>query len=533
MKTNTHFFLLISIVITCSIGCTDSSKNRLELGVDSVNIYQSITPVLIGKDHNPVMQIRVDIGNFDSPGAASGLTLSSLGTTNLDDIQAISLFRADSIDKFNDDNLLTTTSEIKRDMVLTGDWPLSKGANYFWVSCRLKPTADLLNKINLACSSISIEGKEFVPTRVYPGVPKRIGHALRLPGDDGVDTYRIPGLATTNLGTLIGVYDIRRNSSVDLQADIDIGMSRSTDGGQTWEPMKVILDMGEWGGKSDSENGIGDPSILVDRQTNTIWVGGIWAHGHPGERNWFASKPGLEPAETSQFILTKSEDDGITWSAPINITRQIKHPKWHLLLAGPGKGISLKDGTLVFPAQFKDEHEVPHASIIYSKDQGTTWHMGTSVREETTEAQVVELKDGSIMINARNNEARDKKGVGRVVATTSDLGETWQEHSSSIKVLEESTCMASLIRESFEGLGEVLLFSNPNTHTGRFNMTVKLSKDEGLSWPEENWLLLDEGHSFGYSCLTKINEKTLGILYEGSQAHMVFEKIEIDEVLNR
>ncbi|GJM29616.1 MAG: sialidase [Cyclobacteriaceae bacterium] len=523
--------LLISVVVTCSFGCTDSSNSRLELGVDSVNIYQSVTPVLIGKDHNPVLQIKVDIGNSDSPGVLSALTLSSVGTTNLDDIQAISVYRADSINKFNVDDLLATTSEIKTDMTLTGEWPLTKGANYFWVSCQLNPTANLLNKVKLACSSVSVEGNELIPANVTPDVPKRIAHALRLSGDDGVDTYRIPGLATTNNGTLIGVYDVRRNSSVDLQADIDIGMSRSTDGGQTWEPMKVILDMGEWGGKPDSENGIGDPSILVDRQTNTIWVAGIWAHGHPDERNWFASKPGLEPVETSQFILTKSEDDGITWSPPINITKQIKHPKWHLLLAGPGKGISLKDGTLVFPAQFKDENEVPYASIIYSMDGGTTWHMGTGVRKETTEAQVVQLKNGDIMINARNNEARGQKGVGRVVATTGDFGQTWTMHPSNIVALEEPTCMASLINEAFENYGDLLLFSNPNNHTDRSYLTIKASVDEGLSWPQDRWLLLDQGRGRGYSCMTRIDDRTIGILYEGSQADMVFEKVDISEVL--
>lgn len=67
---------------------------------------------------------------------------------------------------------------------------------------------------------------------------------LRAAGQDSCDTYRIPGLVTTNEGTLIAVYDNRYNNSKDLQEDIDIGMSRSTDGGRTWEPMKVIMDMG-------------------------------------------------------------------------------------------------------------------------------------------------------------------------------------------------------------------------------------------------------------------------------------------------
>ena len=91
--------------------------------------------------------------------------------------------------------------------------------------------------------------------------------------------------------------------------------------------------------------------------------------------------------------------------------------------------------------------------------------------------------------------------------------------------------MASLANEAFEKYGRLLLFSNPNTHTGRFNMTIKVSKDEGQTWPESNWLLLDQGRGRGYSCITKIDEETVGILYEGSQADMVFEKVAITEII--
>src|SRR5690606_30718071 len=103
--------------------------------------------------------------------------------------------------------------------------------------------------------------------------------ALRKHMDDDVHTYRIPGLHVTNEGTLLAVYDVRRDSSRDLQGNIDIGLSRSTDGGNTWEPMEVILDMKEWGGLPEKFNGVSDPNILIDRNTNTIFVAGLWMHG--------------------------------------------------------------------------------------------------------------------------------------------------------------------------------------------------------------------------------------------------------------
>ncbi|MCA9082391.1 MAG: exo-alpha-sialidase, partial [Planctomycetaceae bacterium] len=171
------------------------------------------------------------------------------------------------------------------------------------------------------------------------------GIALRRGGDDGVHTYRIPGLATTNKGTLIAVYDVRRRNGGDLPGDIDVGMSRSTDGGRTWEAMQVIMDMGrdpKW-----AYDGIGDPAVLVDEVTGRIWVAAVWSHGR---RAWHGSGKGMTPEQSGQLMLVHSDDDGKTWSKPLNITGQVKDPDWHYLLQGPGRGITMKDGTLVFAA---------------------------------------------------------------------------------------------------------------------------------------------------------------------------------------
>ena len=111
----------------------------------------------------------------------------------------------------------------------------------------------------------------------------------------------------------------------DLQEDIDIGVSRSTDGGRTWGPMIVAMDMGTWGGCPQGENGIGDPAILVDRQTGRIFIVAAWTHGLPQKSvAWFQVGNGFEPSETAQLMLSYSDDDGLTWSTPRSLTKMVK-----------------------------------------------------------------------------------------------------------------------------------------------------------------------------------------------------------------
>lgn len=188
-------------------------------------------------------------------------------------------------------------------------------------------------------------------------------------------------------------------------------------------------------------DGIGDPAVLVDRVTGTIWVAALWSHG---DRAWSGSGPGLTPDETGQVMLARSDDDGVTWSAPINITSQIKKPQWCLVLQGPGKGITMRDGTLVFAAQYQDPPDnkrLPHATILYSTDRGKTWQIGSGAFGDTTEAQVVESQPGLLMLNCRYNRA-----PSRIVMTSDDLGKTWQKHPTSENgLIESGACMASLI----------------------------------------------------------------------------------------
>lgn len=534
MKLIKPFILTLIFLVVFSSFSTFAQK----MVVESVTVRQFQTPILKGKKTNQVLQIKIETLGSVQALSLREFSISVYGTNIRNDINTVEVFYTETRPFLIEGIQFGVPENPSKNISVSGHQKLVEGTNIFWVSINLKETANILNEVNAACQSVKISGKKYTSENVSTVKSQRFGIALQQHNNYGINTYRIPGLATTNNGTLIAVYDTRRNSAADLQEDIDVGMNRSIDGGETWEPMKIIMDMGEWGALPNKDNGIGDPSVLIDRQTNTIWIAAIWTHGFLGKRTWTASKQGMEPSITSQLIMVNSKDDGLTWSEPINITSQVKNPDWHLLLQAPGKGITMKDGTLVFPAQYKDKNQIPHTTIIWSKNHGKTWNIGKGAKPETTEAQVIELNDGSLMLNMRDNGNVENKTEtnGRSIYVSNDLGESWIQHSTSNGALQEPTCMGSLIKEEFEIDGElkkIILFSNPNSKFNRENMTIKISFDEGKTWPSEYFFLLDELSSRGYSCMTKIDDKHVGILYEGSQADLTFQIIPIEKILQK
>ncbi len=498
--------------------------------VASVEVVADELPVLVGRASSPLARLAIATEGALDPLAPSEVRLSLDGTTDLADIEALVVRSGPSWD----DPAARTVAETPVDgrapraiTVALAARALEDGVNALWIGCRLAKGADIDHRIAIDLESIAFTDGSSLAIDMAPAT-RRLGVALRQGGDDGVHTARIPGLATTNAGTLLAVYDNRMSGGYDLPGDIDVGLSRSTDGGRTWEPMRTIMDMGAdpaW-----RHDGIGDPSILVDRTTGTIWVAALWSHG---DRGWNGSGPGMTPEETGQLVLVRSDDDGLSWSAPINITGEVKDPSWSLMFDGPGKGIATTDGTLVFPAQFRSSPEtgkVPHSTIVWSKDHGRTWKAGTGAFPHTTEAQVVEIAPGELMLNCRYD-----KEAARVVMTTRDLGATWSVHPTSRRALiEPGACMASLIEVDRE-LGRAprgrLLFSNPDHAGARQRITIKASDDGGRTWPADRTVLLDSGRSAGYSCLTMIDDATVGILYESSQAHLAFQRVPLADLL--
>ncbi len=524
-KTRNYFtaILLLGVIFQ---GCSPRTQKQQAQGSQLSATYID-APLIKGLVYNQAIQVRIYVPEGQEHSyKAVRLELDNYAVLALQKVDVYAM-------KGNDNNfsrgasLLGSAEALSRNVDIPVSINLKPGLHYIWISPVLKADADIDQQISIQARALitSNSGQHQISGGGgKTGFKKRMALALRKANDDGVNTYRIPGMATTDKGTLISVYDIRYDNSRDLPANIDVGMNRSTDGGKTWEPMKIIMDMGNPGENS----GIGDPAILFDPVTKRIWVAALWSKGN---RSIAGSEPGLSPDITGQFVLVSSDDDGKTWSKPYSITSQVKNPKWHLYFNGPGNGIAMENGTLVFPSQYWDESKkpgIPHSAIIYSKDHGKTWKSGIGAKSNTTESQVVETTPGTLMLNMRDN-----RGKYRSIATTKDLGASWLEHHTSYQALPDPVCMASIIkaRVSVKGkLQDVLFLSNASSQTARKDITIKASLDLGETWLPANELMLDERLSYGYSALTKIDDETIGILYEGEK-DLYFMRIPVADII--
>jgi sialidase-1 len=212
------------------------------------------------------------------------------------------------------------------------------------------------------------------------------------------------------------------------------------------------------------------------------------------------------------------------------MTRTWKDAKWILYAPSPQQGIALSDGTLVMPTQGRDGEDRRFSNLLVSRDHGKKWTVSSPASLGNTECQAVELSDGSIMLNCRT----ESPTKFRTVAVTRDLGQTWIPHATNRQGLIEPNCNGSTYRFDYREGGKatsVLLFANPHSQQGRTHHSIQVSFDEGGTWPEEYRLLLDEGRGAGYPSLSRVDDKHVGIVYEGSGSHLVFEKVPIDELV--
>jgi sialidase-1 len=320
--------------------------------------------------------------------------------------------------------------------------------------------------------------------------------AVFVAGDDGYHTFRIPSVICTPKGDLLAFCEGRKAGRGDA-GDIDLVFKRSRDNGRTWSKLEVLWD--------DGPNTCGNPCPVVEAKSGTIWL--LMTHnlGSDTEAQIVAGKS----TGSRTVWITHSRDDGRTWAKPTEITRDVKKPEWTWYATGPGVGIQLKSGRLLIPCDNKSQAgRVRESHVILSDDGGKTWKLGGVVGPDCNECQAVELTDGSVLLNMRTYRGTNR----RLVALSSDGGETFSKPVEDQELIEP-VCQASILR--LPGREGGILFANPAS-TRRENLTIRLSQDEGKTWPVAR--RLEQGPA-AYSCLVVLPGGDIGCLYECGRTH--------------
>jgi len=368
-------------------------------------------------------------------------------------------------------------------------------------SCRLLRQAILLPALLANASLVAVAAATLEQTDVF------------VSGADGYHTYRIPATIVTTNGTVLAFCEGRKHNRGD-SGDIDLVLKRSGDGGRTWSSLKVVWD--------DRTNTCGNPCPLVDRETGTIWLLLTWNRGDDAEPHIIAETS----KDTRRVYVTSSTDDGLTWAKPKEITSTTKLTNWTWYATGPGAGIQIERGPhrgrLVIPCDHIEAGTKKYFShIIYSDNHATTWQLGgSSPHDQVNECEVVELTGNRLLLNMRNYDRTQRT---RQVAMSHDGGGSWTNQRHDPELIEP-ICQASVRRYSWltESEKGIVLFSNPAS-TRREKMTVRLSPDDGQTWPDAR--LIHAGPS-AYSCLVVLPDKTIGCLYECGEGHP-YERISL------
>jgi len=336
---------------------------------------------------------------------------------------------------------------------------------------------------------------------------------LFISGTQGVAEFRIPSMITTSSGTVIAVCDARVDRQGDVPNNIDQVIRRSLDNGQSWDEMRTIVDFA-------NQEGAADPQLIQDSETERIFLFYTYCPG----RNEIATGPNRNRRHLSlQYIF--SDDDGITWSLPIVVEHGLKKQGWHSMWPGPGRGTRLSNGRLIVPVTVSDTLNM-HSYFLYSDDNGDNWDISGNIGTDINEPTLVEIDENTLLVNARNTTGN------RAIVLSRDNGNSWSEIIYH-KDLIEPGCQGSCIRIRDTNGENIILFSNPEHPKERRNMTVKISYDNGKSWPRKKTVY--EGPS-AYSCLTVMPDGEIGLLYENGiespYEKISFVKFPLDWIVN-
>ncbi|WP_286263184.1 exo-alpha-sialidase [Thalassotalea atypica] len=345
-------------------------------------------------------------------------------------------------------------------------------------------------------------------------------------GVDGTSNYRIPAMVQSGDGTLLAFIEGRPSGADPGQAgQINISLKRSIDNGRNWLPVQVLHE--------DSAYDYSDPRPFVDKATNTVYVFYVqWPDLCAQNGNC------VGPEDDNFLFYRASTDNGVTWGAPVDVTSQVKDPTWRSINPGPGQGIQLQwqttgqgnnNGRMIFPAIIRAGNSNFYVATIFSDDGGITWEKGSFTPVSgPTEADMVELTDGSLLLSARNDGGASGT---RYHFLSTDGGETWVQttHDLAVSKVDLGMTRYSAVR-SGDSENRILVSGPMGTSSGpnRSNLAIWSSFDEGVSFGTPHQLV----YGFtAYSDIIKLDDGSIGIIYEATGNTLLkFMNFELSEI---
>jgi len=289
------------------------------------------------------------------------------------------------------------------------------------------------------------------------------------PGDQPGQAYRIPAMVVLPGDNVLAFAESRQEAMSDL-LNIDIVERRSADGGSTWTPIQVVEDMGT--------QTVHSPTVVYDDSTKTVWLA-------------FCT-------DYEQLHITSSTDSGVTWAPARDLSSELALPAGTYCHNGPGVGVQLGDGRLVIPTNQGE----PRA--LFSDDHGATWALGGTIAGGE-EPQMWVKEDGTLCANLRN-----APGSGRLITSSADRGASWPAPHEDPNLPDAGTQAAVMRLPALGDQPAALLFANPGS-SYRANMTLRMSEDDGQTWPVSR--LLYDGAA-GYSQIGVLSDGTILVLFE-------------------
>lgn len=352
-------------------------------------------------------------------------------------------------------------------------------------------------------------------------------------GEDGHKIYRIPAIITAPNGDLLAFCEGRVHGGADF-GDINLVMKRSTDKGKTWSSLQTLLDY-------DSLQA-GNPAPVVDKLDPAYPGGRIFLFYNTGNNHENEVRKGKGLREV--WYIT-STDNGQTWSDPVNITTQVHRPNqpqvnpaynfkedWRSYANTPGHAMQFEKGNYkgrIYIAANHSQGDPQNESTdyfahgYYSDDHGKTFRISENINiPGSNEALAAELSNSRIILNVRNQRGDIRS---RIIATSSDGGATWDTAYFDNR-LPDPICQGSIITLGTVKKKNIIAVSNVADTKKRDNLVVRVSYDEGKTWPQfitiakapENF----KGHDWAaYSDLVVLNKKEIGVLYEAKDYRQI------------